>query len=1170
MPLLLTLLLAVSVVAGTPDPLERGWARPPASTRPWCYWYWISDNISKEGITRDLEAMAQVGIGEAFIGNIHLEDVQPGAVKVLTEAWWGMVEHAIREGGRVGVDIGFFNCPGWSQSGGPWIKPEQSMRYLASSELRVTGPLRIQCELPKGLESRGGSSDTSLEASPEPDEICSLPPPLEPFQDVSLVAFPAPALDDDQAMEHHPRITTTPEVEGIERAFDNDWDTAFSLATSGGRNSQPRTVDFDFARAFTARSLVLHPAGSAFSVRGELQASIDGTRFRTVRSFTCDRSNTNLHVGPMPFGPLAVSFPATAARRFRLLFAQPEGPAAFAEIALSGAARLDRYVEKQLGKMHPTPQPEWDTYLWPPAAEADSPALAVAPDRVIDLSGRVGPDGTLTWDVPDGEWVILRTGMSPTGTRNAPASPEGQGLEVDKMNRAAAAAHFDAYLGKLLQRMPASDRKALKHVVADSYEMGSQNWTEGFGALFGRAYRYDPRPWLPALTGRIVGTAEQSDRFLWDLRRLVADRVAADYVGGLRDLCHRHGLRLWLENYGHWGFPAEFLQYGGQADQLGGEFWATGDLGSIELRAAASAAHLYGMPVVSAEAFTGGPLFRSAPWDLKRRGDWAATEGINHFVLHVNIHQPDERRPGINAWFGTEFNRHNTWFATSRPWVDYLRRTHFLLQQGQHVADVAYFIGEDTPKMTGRCEPSLPAGYDFDYVNAEAILRRFTVKDRRWVLPDGKSYGLLVLPPLNTMRPAVLRSLGELVADGGAILGAPPQRSPSLENYPACDREVRELAATIWRRSLESKTGEGRHGKGRVLHHLSLQDALDRLDIAPDVDGLEGSPVRWTHRHLEDADIYFLSNQSDQPVEVRPAFRMRQRLPELWYADSGAIEKPGVFECVGDETRVPLALEARGAVFVVFRERAPRRATVVALERRGSAASVPSSDATAAADEPVTGLPLPAPRLSREPDGKLRLRSCEPGGYWLTYSDDRQFGVVTSNLPGPVTLDGPWHVEFPPDAGLPGPVTFARLQSWATHADPRIQFYSGTATYRCEFAAPQGDSGHLWLDLGQVESIARVRINGREVGSLWKPPYRLLLVASELQPRNVLEVDVSNVWLNRLIGARRHPKGLPGAGESASQPYLAADVGAQLGDRLLPAGLIGPVRLIPVKELVLP
>ena len=368
------------------------------------------------------------------------------------------------------------------------------------------------------------------------------------------------------------------------------------------------------------------------------------------------------------------------------------------------------------------------------------------------------------------------------------------------MNRAALKAHFDAYITPLLKKLTPAERKSWTHVIADSYEAGPQNWTDGFAADFQKRYGYDPLRFLPVMGGRIVGSADQSDRFLWDLRRFVADRIASEYVGGLRELCHAAGLKLWLENYGHWGFPGEFLQYGGQSDEIGGEFWVGSNLGSDEARAASSAAHTYGKPVVWAEAFTGGPSFANTPRDLKNLGDWSFSEGINQFVFHVYIHQPwEDKKPGVNAWFGTEFNRHNTWFDASKPWIDYLRRCSVMLQTGHHVADVAYYIGEDTPKMTGARNPELPAGYDYDYINSEVIEKHLSVKNGRFVLPDGMSYRLLVLPESATMRPAVLKKIGQLVAAGGAVLGPAPTRSPSLENFPACDEEVKTLAAGIWK-----------------------------------------------------------------------------------------------------------------------------------------------------------------------------------------------------------------------------------------------------------------------------------------------------------------------------------------------------------------------------------
>ena len=560
----------------------------------------------------------------------------------------------------------------------------------------------------------------------------------------------------------------------------------------------------------------------------------------------------------------------------------------------------------------------WDTYLWPPQPEVDQKPLTVAPDNVINLSDKMSADGTLQWDVPPGDWIVLRTGMKGTGTRNSPASPEGQGWEVDKMNRKALKSHFDAFIGEVLRRMPAQDRRALKHVVADSYEMGSENWTDDFAPAFRDRYGYDPLPWLPVLTGRIVGSADQSNRFLWDLRRLVADRIATEYVGGLRDLCQPHGLKLWLENYGHWGFPAEFLQYGGQSNCVGGEFWVTGSLGSIECRAASSAGNTYGFPFVSAEAFTGGPPFQTVPSGLKARGDWAFCEGINHFVLHVYIHQPwEDRRPGVNAWFGTEFNRHNTWFDQSSAWIDYLRRCCFLLQQGTRVADVAYFIGEDTPKMTGVRQPPLPLGCDFDYINAEVIERSLQVDNGVLSLPHGTTYRLLVLPDLTTMRPQLLRKIRQLVSDGAVVMGRPPSRSPSMQDYPACDREVEQLAAEIWGDNDGQAAGERRLGKGRVIWGRSVEEVLGQLDMP--VDFRSSTRLLYTHRRAANADIYFVTNPQPKEVVTTTAYRAGQQAPEFWWPDAGRIEPAVVYDLVDGMVQVPLHLPAHGSVFVVFR-----------------------------------------------------------------------------------------------------------------------------------------------------------------------------------------------------------------------------------------------------------
>lgn len=1025
---------------------EQGFQNPPAETKPAVYWYWISDNISSEGITRDLEAMARAGIGEAFIGNVDVAENSRGTVKALTPEWWNLVVHAIREGKRVGVKVGLFNCPGWSQSGGPWVKPEQSMRYVTISETRLKGPRSFVGKLPAAAEH---------------------------FQDIAVVAFPAPRSDSAGIWRQAPVVTASPESRDAERMFDGRMETEYALPGGAWQ------VEIAVAKPFTARSLTLYPSHRPFRTEVELEAEAAPGDFRTLKKFGFDRSNPSNTVGPMPYGPVTVAFPAVTARRFRLRFtAASKRGGGFAEIELSGAARLERFVEKQLGKMWQTPSPLWDAYLWPPQAEDREKELAIKRDAVQKLTSKLKADGTLEWQVPAGEWIVLRTGMAPTGVTNAPASPEATGLEIDKMSRPLVRYHFDQYVGKLLARLTPEERRSMGHVIADSYETGAQNWTDGMAADFEKRYGYDPLPWLPVLTGRIVDSADASNRFLWDLRRMVADRISYEYVGGLREAAAGHGLRLWLENYGHWGYPGEFLQYGGQSPDIGGEFWAGQGLGSIELRAAASAGHIYGKPVISAEAFTGGPAWQSTPWTMRPRGDWATAQGINHFVLHVAIHQPyEDRLPGMSAWFGTEFNRLNTWFGQAGDWIRYLRRTHFLLQQGRNVADVAYFIGEDAPKMTGPVSPAVPEGYSFDYINAEVIEKRLTVKNDGFVLPDGTRYRLLLLPDLETMRPQLLARLRELVREGGAIAGPAPLRSPSLENYPACDREVKRLASEIW------------SGDRRVFPSNDVGAVLRQLGVEEDLRGVNREQFPWTHRSAAEGEIYFISHQGDDSVTTNFSFRVSGRQPEVWDAVTG-------------ERRVLPRFRERDGRTEVALEFAPRQSWLVVFRHPG---------------KPAAGSGENFPRFTRLKE-----------------------------------LDGSWLVRFDPKWGAPAETVFPSLVDWTSRPEPGIRYYSGTAIYRQSFDAPPG-GGRMYLSLGTVHSMARVRLNGTDLGLVWCAPWRVEITRAVQARDNRLEIEVVNTWNNRMVGDFRLP-----ANERRTWtpvPRIKATT------KLLPAGLIGPVTL---------
>lgn len=1055
----------------TPDfaEIESGFRQVPDSIQTSVYWYWISDNLSKEGVEKDLEAMKRVGINRAFIGNIGLPENETayGDVKIFSEDWWDILHAALKKASALNIEIGLFNSPGWSQSGGPWVKPEQSMRYLSHSETKVQGPQQIR----QALSAPSGS-----------------------FQDVRVMAFRAPQGHGASIADRHPEIISQPNHASALHAVDANPKTEWLL--SDGDNKLTFRLDSNF----TARSLAIYPARRNMKMDLLLEQEQDG-RFQPVKSFSLDRSNNEINVGFEPYAPVIVSFNAVSAKAFRLTVRNASEGAGIAEVMLSPTPKVERVKEKSLAKMHPTPLPYWHDYQWPAQDIVTDANYLTKEDEVLDISSHMDDQGVLDWQVPDGEWIILRTGMLPTGAKNGPASPEGTGLEIDKINHRHLSHHFDAFLGEVMRRIPEEDRKTFNVAVQDSYEMGGQNWTDDFIQQFKSVYHYDPTPYIPVFFGYVIGSQDESDRFLWDLRRFVADRVAYEYVGGLRDISHQHGLTIWLENYGHWGFPGEFLQYGGQSDEIGGEFWSEGELGDIENRAASSSAHIYGKRKVSAESFTAaGNTFGRYPAMMKQRGDRFFTEGINNTLLHVYIHQPyEDRKPGVNAWFGNEFNRFNTWYEEMGDFIQYLKRCNFMLQQGTFVADVAYFIGEDAPKMTGVQDPPLPKGYDFDYINGEVIRERLQVKDGKWVLPDGLSYRILVLPKLETMRPELLQTIRDQVKKGGIVLGPRPNRSPSLEKYGQADEEVKALAKELWGDEAAQQK-MNKVGQGMVLTDMDLEEAFALLDVQPDVKLDNDDPTLFIHRTLDDGDLYFISNQQNEPISIHPTFRIKGKQPEWWNAINGEIRELLTYSSTADGTTVPLELAPYESAFIVFR--------------------------------------------------KDLQHSQGTGGNFPKLTEEQ-------------LLDDKWLVTFnEPFEESTREIAFDELQLWNEHPDDSIRYFSGKATYQQDFIVekPIGQVGkpggeeQLWLDIGSVYAIARIHINGKDVGSLWTPPYRINISDYVVEGKNTLHIEVVNTWKNRLIGDLRLP-------ESSRKTWTIVNP-YKREDELAPAGLQGPVKLL--------
>ncbi|MDG2179025.1 MAG: glycosyl hydrolase [Algibacter sp.] len=1029
------------------EDLRQSFQNSPDSIQTAVYWYWISDNISKEGIVKDLQAMKKAGINRAFIGNIGLDNVPYGKVKMLSDEWWDCIHLALKTATELDIEIGVFNSPGWSQSGGPWIKAKNSMRYLASSETYVEGPMTF--------------SKKKLE---QPNDL---------FEDVEVIAFPMPK--NYKSKLDPSKITTrsNQEVQNLNLLFDGKKDKPVYFSSS-----TDFILDVNYEEQYTARSISLDYPKSPIYAKVQLQFKGENGAYKTHHEFEMDRSRFALDVGFNVQAPLQISFAPIESKNFRLKFTflkHKDWPSpginknpGLTEITISSQPLLGNYAEKSLAKMHPTPLPKFDDYNWDDQVEPEEMSMIVSPKEVINLSDKLEADGTLNWEVPPGKWIILRTGMTPTGIKNGPASPEATGYEVDKISKAHVEQHFYGHIGEILKRIPEEDRKTFKVVVQDSYEKGGQNMTDTFLEDFEKAYGYDPVPFLPTFNGIVVKSQLASDRFLWDVRRMVADKVAYEYVGGLKQVSNKHGLTTWLENYGHWGFPGEFLLYGSQSDEISGEFWSEGSLGDIENRAAISCGHIYGKSKIWAESFTCGKRpFSRTPAMLKARGDRFFAEGINSTLLHVYIHQPyEEKNPGVNAWFGNPFNRKNTWFEHMDIFTDYLKRTNLMLQQGLNVADIAYFIGENTPIMTGVTNPELPIGYEFDFINADVILNDMTINNGLFTLPNGTQYKVLILPELDTMSPELLSKIKALVEEGGIILGSPPLRSPSNRNQPEADNVLKQTASQLWGEVDGKNVTSRKLGKGLVLQGLNLEEVFTKIKLLPDCKLPEDNSIHYGHRKSDNTDIYFLSNQTNSKQIINPEFRVTNMIPELWQANTGEIRELNDYNSTERFTSVPLKLEPYESVFIVFSKDRQNLTSKASL---------------------VSNYPIPKTTID-----------------------------ISSN----------WEVEFDSlRRGPKGSIKLDSLVDWTSFNDKRIKYYSGKAVYTKTFNTDNiSKTNQVVLDLGSLSAIARVYLNGKEVGGIWTAPYSINITNFIISGKNELKVEVINNWMNRLIGDASLPK----------------------------------------------
>jgi hypothetical protein len=689
------------------------------------------------------------------------------------------------------------------------------------------------------------------------------------------------------------------------------------------------------------------------------------------------------------------------------------------------------------------------------------------------------------------------------GITNHPATPEATGLEVDKLDHHFVQDYFEKYLDSYKNTVGADEmgKKGIRYVINDSWEAGSQNWTDNMLAQFKKLRGYDATPWLPVLSGRVVESSAESDRFLWDFRKTIADLIANEHYEQLEETLHERGM-------GHYGESHEsgraFVADGMEVKKMNevpmSAMW-TQRPGvnqpqysyNADDRESASVAHIYGQNIAAAESMTAA----AAPWGwspatLKPTADQELLNGINRFVIHESAHQPlVGKAPGLTLGpFGQWFNRNETWAEEAGPWVNYLARSSYMLQQGHFAADLVYFYGEDS-NLTAIFQhkaPEIPAGYAFDYINADALIHELSVSNGQIVTNSGMQYRVLGLDPYSRhMSLPVLRAIAKLAEDGAVVAGPKPTDDPSLADDQA---EFDRLSSQLF------GDGSGVHqvGKGTVYAGEGLVAALDALHLLPDfayVKNKSDSNVEFAHRKVKSGDIYFLDNRTNHDESIDAAFRVAGLQPEFWRAETGTIT-PASFKIAEGRTTVPLHLEAWGTVFVVFRN--------------------PTSE-TSHILPPVTETKV-------------------------------------------ATVAGPWNLAFQPGRGAPESIALNELSDWSNSGDPGVKYFSGVGTYTKTLQASPGwftKGARLWIDLGDVRNLAEVTVNGKGLGQVWHAPYRLE-ATNVLKPgANEITIKVVNAWVNRLIGDEQ-----PGATKitfADVKPYKA-------NSPLVPSGLIGPVTVI--------
>lgn len=1085
--------------------LSEQFMSPPQDAKPRVWWHWMNGNVTKEGIAADLAWMNKVGIGgvQNFDAQLMTPQVVDKPVAYMTNEWADMFRFALSEANKYDFEYAIAASPGWSETGGPWVKPQDAMKKLVWTTQRVQGGKANNIVLKAPPKTTGLFMDYGM-----PAEIFvakktegHLP---EFYQDVAVLAYPVSDANSIKVLSVKASDNSKIDASAL---LDGSYLSSIHMKSDP---KSPSYLDFELGKAHTVRSVsIAMPPPAMFApalLAPQLAVSEDGKSFSQVATFhKTDGLQSTLSFDAVKAKTLRLVFASNADGQFKLPSSSAPGAkppmhmpgsvgdgkldVTLLEVGISAQAKVHKFEEKAVYALA-------EDY-YPISYQRNE--QGVASEQVLNLSSKLQADGTLDWQAPAGNWDIIRLGYSLTGKENHPAPPEATGLEVDKYDADAVRRYINTYLDKYVavvgeENMGANGINAL---LNDSIESGPSNWSTHLIEEFKQRRGYDIMSWLPALTGVIIDDAQKTDAFLYDFRQTLSEMIADNHYAVITEELHKRGLKHYSEALES-GRPSmgDGMRIRRDADVPMAAMWSfdtannTGPAPQYwsDIREAASVAHIYGQNIVAAESLTSAMSpWAFAPKDLKPMIDMEFALGVNRPIIHTSVHQPlTDKAPGLSLFvFGQYFNRLDTWAQYAKPWVSYITRNSYMLQQGRFAADVAYFYGEEAP-LTALYNDAPPTDVSkqngFDYVNADVIVDKLRNDGTFLVADSGARYQALYLGGTSQyMSLAVLEKLTTLVKGGATLIGNKPLGSPKLMD----DAErFKQLANALW---------SGHYAK-QVIPADSVQQGLEKAAINADYQyqsNKADSVVMFVHRTTASSDIYYFTNRKNQNEQGQ--FRLRQ---------TGF--KPQFFNAVTGETHA-LAFKTEGQYTVI----------------------------------------------------DYRLKGFESG--YIVFEQGVDVALATmpkSTSQVVVNLDDDWQVDFQAQRGAPEQSHSMALGDWSQSTDQGIRYFSGTANYSKTLDIKQSvlvAGKSLILDLGEVADIAEVMINGQSAGIAWTAPYTLDVTPYLKAGENTISIKVTNLWVNRLIGDNQ---------EGVKQTYTFTTIPTYFPDApLRTSGLLGPVTL---------